>query len=525
MRTTFLVTSMLACTLCDDAPTTIETVARTEPAAAAAAVPRQRRGRARPGGDPFEQLVGGLVSNLGGGGGSVSKVIEIDLGSDIQAQGDEEEREAAELASVVRRRRRGGGLLSLLEALSHRNAPPPRRATPRTFVGGVLLPLVMLCTVSFFLARRFLPDATVELVGRVAAWPPVVRAGHLLGAAREAAVRAAEEQSCPFHPRLNALSEQIMSEGGGEGHDVFARQARHLHNIEEKRQRREEEQQQQQRRLFKPVISDASAILLQARPERLNETPADKTERLAYLDAQRREGVRQQLQQQQAQECTFRPQIDAISARLARSKTRDELSANSRGKAKKAQIAEAIEREALAECTFQPKMHARSGVLAEQVGARAPLRGEAAHELTRRIEVQQAEREARLERCRREAENEKLKECTFQPKIHTKATPETGSPVVVRGLGRYVELKEMAKRQAEAQKQREQKAFLTEPPARLQPYTVPEPFKLSKPRLDERAAARLRELADYEMQECTFAPKTNEVSSTQLLARVMQRAS
>ena len=30
-------------------------------------------------------------------------------------------------------------------------------------------------------------------------------------------------------------------------------------------------------------------------------------------------------------------------------------------------------------------------------------------------------------------------ECTFQPKIHTKpATPEAGSPVVVRGLGRYV---------------------------------------------------------------------------------------
>ena len=81
----------------------------------------------------------------------------------------------------------------------------------------------------------------------------------------------------------------------------------------------------------------------------------------------------------------------------------------------------------------------------------------------------------------------------------------------------------MAKRQAEAQKQREQKAFLTEPPARLQPYTVPEPFKLSKSRLDERAAARLRELADYEMQECTFAPKTNEVSSTQLLARLMAR--
>ena len=34
-----------------------------------------------------------------------------------------------------------------------------------------------------------------------------------------------------------------------------------------------------------------------------------------------------------------------------------------------------------------------------------------------------------------------------------------------------MELKEMAKRQAEAQKQREQKAFITEPPSRLVGYT------------------------------------------------------
>jgi len=87
---------------------------------------------------------------------------------------------------------------------------------------------------------------------------------------------------------------------------------------------------------------------------------------------------------------------------------------------------------------------------------------------------------------------------------------------------------------------------------------VPEPFNLSEPRHDERGAARLRELAEHEMQElglglglglaltltltlaltlalpsnpnpdgmqeCTFAPKTNEASATQLLARVMQHA-
>ena len=62
----------------------------------------------------------------------------------------------------------------------------------------------------------------------------------------------------------------------------------------------------------------------------------------------------------------------------------------------------------------------------------------------------------------------------------------------------------MAKRQAEAQKQREQKAFIVTPPTRLQPFTVPEPFNLSEPRPDERGAARMRELAEHEMQERTF---------------------
>jgi len=57
---------------------------------------------------------------------------------------------------------------------------------------------------------------------------------------------------------------------------------------------------------------------------------------------------------------------------------------------------------------------ARSESLAGQSGvARAPLKGELAHELTRRLEAQQLERDARLERSRREAEHARLKECTF----------------------------------------------------------------------------------------------------------------
>ena len=91
-------------------------------------------------------------------------------------------------------------------------------------------------------------------------------------------------------------------------------------------------------------------------------------------------------------------------------------------------------------------------------------------------------------------------------------------PLVVRGLDRYMELKQMAKRQAESQKQREQKAFLTEPPARLHPYTVPEPFNLHEGVREERHERARLESERARMAECTFAPKTNENAITAMLA-------
>lgn len=68
--------------------------------------------------------------------------------------------------------------------------------------------------------------------------------------------------------------------------------------------------------------------------------------------------------------------------------------------------------------------------------------------------------------------------------------------VRVRGLGRYMELKQMAKERAEAQRQREQKAFILEPSSRSTPYTVPEPFNLQQggEAAAERTAKMLREV-------------------------------
>ena len=70
------------------------------------------------------------------------------------------------------------------------------------------------------------------------------------------------------------------------------------------------------------------------------------------------------------------------------------------------------------------------------------------------------------------------------------------SPVVVRGLGRHLELKELAKRQKAAAAKRETAAFHVDKRALAQRdglYTVPKPFHLS---VDTRAAQKKEKKAD-----------------------------
>lgn len=51
-------------------------------------------------------------------------------------------------------------------------------------------------------------------------------------------------------------------------------------------------------------------------------------------------------------------------------------------------------------------------------------------------------------------------------------------PVLVRGLGRFLELKDMARQQAEVKAAVEAKVFITQPKAPTAPFTTPQPFQL-----------------------------------------------
>jgi len=139
----------------------------------------------------LEDVFGGLVAQGGGGGRNVIEIIET------PDQGN-----AAQLGSLLGRIGSaamdggvdgGGGRrrMSLLERLimMSRHRPPPRRHTPKTIVGGVLLPFLAACVMAYFIAKRFFPDAFAELLRRAFASRPAVHAFALAEAAREAAVR------------------------------------------------------------------------------------------------------------------------------------------------------------------------------------------------------------------------------------------------------------------------------------------------------------------------------------------------
>lgn len=94
-------------------------------------------------------------------------------------------------------------------------------------------------------------------------------------------------------------------------------------------------------------------------------------------------------------------------------------------------------------------------------------------------------------------------------------------PVLVRGLGRYMELKEMAKRQAEQKAAVEAKVFMTniysKPASR--PFTVPQPFRLGRSaeseQQEEQRRAQVEAAAQqYANRECTFKPQINSSHQT-----------
>ena len=344
----------------------------------------------------------------------------------------------------------------------------------------------------------------------------------------------AEAEECTFKPRLTANSARIVAESeffSGPNRDFLHRQ----HSFAKKSARELEDiSQAREKPTFRPASSHSS--FLAGKPGGGAEdcfTPRSEggrsvaslqntIDRLTYVDKERTEALRENLASQYHGQFSFKPEINPVSKILGRAMSVEELAANERNKRVKAEAARQSEEAFRETCTFKPKLVKNRASSVGRVRSKIDLKEP--EELMDRITQYRKEKETKLEHTRRIMEYEELKDCTFTPSI-TRSRPATAKkgPVVVRGLGRYLELKELAKRKEEEQRRREEKVFLSHTDtAPSVPYTIPKPFNLhSDPQADLKKQKLQDEIRKRDMAECTFKPRTNELTNRELIERIL----
>eukprot|EP00899_Mesostigma_viride_P020277 jgi/Mesvir1/28250/Mv26211-RA.1 len=271
---------------------------------------------------------------------------------------------------------------------------------------------------------------------------------------------------------------------------------------------------------FQPDTGTAELVISQSRHvHRLGETFLEKIERLAFRDKERQEAMRDAIAHNHYKALSFRPKISESSRRMARSKTVDELIQNNESKVMKEAARVTVEEELKKQCPFQPQLIAKKKDVNRSISYLEP------ETIVTKL-VQDAKRKEReLEEARIAKELAELQECTFTPALSGWAPPVDTGPVVVRGLGRHMELKQLAKSLEEERLEREKKAFLLDVTGVREPMTtVPEPFRLSGggKAAELRRQQLMEEIQAERLKECTFQPKTNEATNRQIINRILQ---
>lgn len=136
------------------------------------------------------------------------------------------------------------------------------------------------------------------------------------------------------------------------------------------------------------------------------------------------------------------------------------------------------------------------------------------------------ERELRAEREQAAREAAELAACTFWPAINPPRLPKAPAPVVVRGLGTFMQRKAAAVRLREEADERARRAFVLDAAARppRASCTVPTPFEALEERqqfADERKAASMARVEAETSSLHPFRPSTTEGAKQAMLRRIM----
>jgi len=289
---------------------------------------------------------------------------------------------------------------------------------------------------------------------------------------------------------------------------------------------------------FRPEISDVSRQIVSNNIDLIGETPEERVNRLAVGDVERRDHLRGQLEQFHYRECTFQPSINPASQQLLASRSEDYgvSGITEAGEATLPRGAhERLYRSALnrsrssddtagADCTFKPKISSATKRFAHV----KPHYARSGEKTMEHIEEDRKTRDDMIRERRRVQEEQERSACTFTPKAASRPYEEPQKPVVVSGLGRFFELKDIALRQRQDQQEREARAFGEKERGlsmQIGGVTIPEPFKLSGgcgAQDQYRAHQKNEGRGGAAQDECTFTPLTNETENRRVLRQMLR---
>ncbi|GLC60543.1 hypothetical protein PLESTB_001625100 [Pleodorina starrii] len=197
----------------------------------------------------------------------------------------------------------------------------------------------------------------------------------------------------------------------------------------------------------------------------------DRVSKLAYEDVQKSAALRDALAQHHYGQFTFTPAINERSRRIGRRHSLTDLYRADERQAKLERLAAEAEAQRAAECTFRPAINPRSASMGRLRRGSLVLASTEVHEQANKL------RSSILTEARALREYEELKECTFTPAIN-RTVPKPAGPIAVPGLGRYMELKELARKKREAEEARKEEVWHARPKSPGPPagITVPRPF-------------------------------------------------
>lgn len=323
-------------------------------------------------------------------------------------------------------------------------------------------------------------------------------------------------------------------------------------------------QQQEGSLWFKPEISIKTDIILEkARPNIVKETNYERGLPFIYLfiliifistmniylffiniasrmSKQEMEAIekRRKLKESEIYDSmTFVPAVDPISRTLGRKADLQELVENNRGKLIKERIRNKVEKEIGELCTFKPEIneykvntnqsidelynnsHQPNGWIgmSDALGIdanvlegypRSSINLREPERMAKDIKLYLHEKEElrRSELVAREIEE--LKECTFAPDVVPYQPLNQDVPVIVRGLGRYLELKHLHVKQKEELTKRETEVFQVRNVEQFRRKddgsTIVKPFIFSSSQ--PRKSRALKELEEEHEAELTFTP-------------------